>query len=123
MAVRLATIRAIGIDPHDPRVTEEDMNWGAALALQSADAMIEGARDRISETVRGKWVNRIIGIIKKKGTCKVKDIQNAIRSEIRSAEIKEIIADLVESGRVEAIDVTDKRSDTKKVVAYRLIPV
>jgi hypothetical protein len=123
MAVRLATIRAVGIDPRDPRLTEQDMNWGAALALQSADAMIEGARDRISETVRGKWVNRIIAIIKKKGTCKVKDIQNAIRSEIRSAEIKEIIADLVESGRVEAIDVTDKRSDTKKVVAYRLIPV
>lgn len=118
MAVRMATIRAIGVDPRDPRVTQEDMAWGATVALNSANVMIEGARDRISETVWQSSLNHVVRIIKNKKQCKVSDIQSALNGKIKSREIKEILSDLVEAGRVGLIDVIDRRSETKKTVAY-----
>jgi hypothetical protein len=40
IALRCATIRAVGDDPQRPRVTRLHMDWGAALALQSSARLI-----------------------------------------------------------------------------------
>jgi hypothetical protein len=119
MAVRLATIRAIGIDPHDPRVTEEDMNWGAALALRSVDAMIEGATDNIAENFWEANVNKVVNSAKKRKVCKIRDFQTD--TKLRSKDIMEIVNDLIEMGRLRKKDVTDRRSETKTVYAYEFI--
>lgn len=44
LSLRLATIRALGIDPSKPCITMDDLKWGQAVALYSADLMrTEGA--------------------------------------------------------------------------------
>ena len=120
MAVRIATIRAVGVDPDRPSVSHDDMIWGATVALASAQAMIEGARDRMAENDRQRWSNRILDVIKKKGTARPRDIQMAVKGALRSSDVKDMLATMIESGRVEMVDMTDKRSDTKKVVGYRI---
>lgn len=118
MAVRIATIRAVGVDARRPSVSAEDMAWGASLAVKSAKAMIEGARDRIAENDRQRWTNRVLEILKKKRPAKIKDIQQGIRGALRSNELKDILASLVESERVEIVQVSDGRSETKKQTAF-----
>lgn len=121
MAVRIATIRAVGIDPQMPSISHDDMIWGAAVALASAQSMIEGARDRIAESERQRWANRVLDVIKRHKTATMRDIKRSVKQNIRPNDLKEILADLSEAGRVELIDITDKRSDTKKRTAYRYI--
>ena len=121
MAVRIATIRAVGIDPDRPVVSHDDMIWGATVALASAQAMIEGARDRISESYWQKATNMVIDVLKRaKKPLKSHEISAYMRGRMKSKEITEVLSELCEHGRVERIDVTDKRSDTKKVTAFSL---
>lgn len=121
MAVRIATIVAIGNDPVDPCITMQDWQWAKALALQSAEAMIKGARDNMAENDRQRWVNRIAFIIRRKGSAKMRDIQQAMKGALKSQDIKDMLAQLEEAGQIEHVDATDKRTDTKKVTAYRWI--
>ena len=119
MAIRMATIRAIGIDPRDPRVTVDDMNWGIAMAMNSAHAMIEGAKDQIAENYWEQSINKVVGAAKRLKTFKIRDIQQS--TKMRGKELKEIISDLVEIGRIQMKDVTDGRSDSKRVLAYEFL--
>lgn len=121
MAVRIATIRAVGIDPQSPSIGHDDMIWGAAVALASAQTMIEGAQDRIAESERQRWANRVLDVIKRHKTATMRDIKRSVKQNVRPNDLKDILADLSEAGRVELIDITDKRSDTKKRTAYRYI--
>lgn len=119
MAVRIATIRAIGVDWREPSIGQDDMLWGASVALTSAQAMIEGARDRISENFWQDNVNKVINIAKRKGVFKLRELQQA--TKMRGKDLKEIVGDLVETERLRMVDITDKRSDTKRTYAYEFV--
>lgn len=63
MAIRLATVRAIGIGGADAQVTVADMEWGRDVALWSAGRMIADAAAYMSETewqAKAKFVLRCI---------------------------------------------------------------
>lgn len=121
MAVRIATIRAVGVDARLPSVSADDMLWGASLAVRSVKAMIEGARDRIAENDRQRWTNRIVQVIKHRGVARIRDIQMSIKGALRSNDLKDIIASLVESERVEIVEIAEhKQSPGKKLLGYRL---
>lgn len=63
MAVRLATIRAIGISGENAEVSADDMQWGADLALWSAERLIADVDAHMVESdhqMRAKLVLRII---------------------------------------------------------------
>lgn len=63
MAVRLATIRAIGISGENAEVSADDMQWGADLALWSAERLIADVDAHLVESdhqMRAKMVLRII---------------------------------------------------------------
>lgn len=121
MAVRIATIRAVGIDARDPRVTKEDMAWGKNIALISAQAMIEGARDNMAENDRQRWSNQMVNVVKRMGTATPRDLQQALKGKVKGAEFKDIIANLVEAGRIELVDLADERTDTRKRPGYRYL--
>jgi hypothetical protein len=56
--------------------------------------------DQVPQTDRGEFADKLLAIIQRRGTVKVKDIQTHIRGRLRSAEIKDIIRQLIEAGKV-----------------------
>ena len=57
--------------------------------------------DYTPETERRAWSNKIVALIERRGTLRVRDIQIYIRSALRSAEIKDLLAQSVEAGFIE----------------------
>jgi hypothetical protein len=101
IATRLATIRAAGRWCRGARVDVSDMTWAAELAWKAGQAMAAAVVDQVPQTDRGEFADKLLAIIQRRGTVKVKDIQTHIRGRLRSAEIKDIIRQLIEAGKVE----------------------
>jgi len=102
IAVRLATIRAIGIDGPDAKVTVADMEWARGVALWSAGRMITDAAAYMSETewqAKAKFVLRCItdapgGRITRAALCKrvahrfpARDLDAIIKGLIEAEEV------------------------------------
>ena len=124
MSVRIATIRAIGIDPASPSIGQSDIDWAIALVERSAKTLIDGARNNIAENERERRANRIIDAIKrltsKTPACTRRDIGRNIGTSVASREVDDILSQLVDAERVKKIDLTDGRSDTVKRIGYAL---
>jgi hypothetical protein len=101
IAIRLATIRAAGRWGHGARVDASDMTWAAELAWQAGQAMTDAVVDQVPDSDRGVYLDKLLGIIRRRGTVKVRDIQQYIRGRLRSADIKDILRQLIEAGDVE----------------------
>lgn len=120
MAARLATIRAVGLGLRSRLVGAGDITWGRDVALLSARAMAGEAADFIADNERHAHANRIVRMIKDRGELRIRDIQATFRGALKSSEIKDIVAGLVEGGHVEQFDATDPKRHTTKVVGYRM---
>ena len=57
--------------------------------------------DYTPENERRSWFDRILMLIERRETLKVRDIQQYIRSALRSGEIKDMLAQMVEAGFIE----------------------
>jgi hypothetical protein len=101
IAVRLATIRAAGRCGLAARVDSSDMEWGAGIAWTAGQALAMAAVEFVPQSERGVYGDKILGLIRRRGTMKVRDIQMFIRGSLRSAEIKDLLAQLVEAGAIE----------------------
>lgn len=120
IGLRLATIRAIGLDPASPQITAADMTWGRDLALASAEAMMKDAALYIAETERQQWSNRILRLITKRGMATARDIQMSVAGALRSADIKDILGTLADAGAIEKVDATNPSKDSVKRAVYRV---
>jgi hypothetical protein len=100
-AIRLATIRAAGRLGRGASVDLGDMEWGAGIAWTAGQALKEAAQNFLPQTERGEWANKIASLLRRRGTMKPRDIQQHIRSRLRSFEIKDILGQLHEAGEVE----------------------
>ena len=123
MAIRIATIRAVGIDVHSPVITAEDMRWARALAMQSAEKMLEGVCDRIAETQHQENMNRIIQYMKKLNgeAVEVRRVQQQFGTRLGSKIIRDLLGQLVEMGWVENVAVDDSRSNTRQRSMFRWV--
>jgi hypothetical protein len=101
IAVRLATIRAAGRWGHGARVDRDDIEWATGVAWNAGLALANTAMDYMLETVRRTWSDKILMFIEQRGTLKVRGIQQHIRGALRSAEIKDMLAQFVEAGFIE----------------------
>jgi Bifunctional DNA primase/polymerase, N-terminal/Protein of unknown function (DUF3987) len=101
IAVRLATIRAAGRWGRGARVDVSDMTWGAELAWKAGQALADAVVDQVPDTERGVYLDKLLGIIRRRRMVKVRDIQQYIRGRLRSAEIKDILRQLIEAGDIE----------------------
>ena len=112
MAVRIATIRAVGIDTHSPVVTVEDMRWARALSMHSANTMLEGARDRIAENAHNENMNKVILFMKTTAglALEIRQIQQRFGRQLKSRDIRETLGQLCEMGLVEMVHEPDARS-------------
>jgi Bifunctional DNA primase/polymerase, N-terminal/Protein of unknown function (DUF3987) len=100
-AVRLATIRAAGRWGHGAKVDMSDMEWSAGLAWATAQATVDAIVSQVPETERGVFAEKLLEIIRRRGSVTARDIQMSIRGRLRSMEIKDIIRQLIEGGEVE----------------------
>jgi len=101
IAVRLATIRAAGRWGCKAQVGRDDIDWAIGVAWTAGLALANTAMDYTPETERRAWSNKIVALIERRGTLRVRDIQIYIRSALRSAEIKDLLAQSVEAGFIE----------------------
>jgi hypothetical protein len=101
IAVRLATIRAAGRGGPGTSVDCSDMEWGVAIAWTAGQALAETAMQFIPENERSIYGDKIVRLIRRRGKMKVRDIQIYISGRLRSSEIKDILAQRIETGEIE----------------------
>lgn len=119
MAQRLAVIRAIGIDPISPRVTLDDMDWGADVAMWSAGRMVADARDFMVETQHQGETQRVVRCCKRSTWTPYRDVARALNNRMRAKDLRDILDGLVDAGTLE---MREDRPETggHKIKSYRL---
>jgi hypothetical protein len=100
IAIRLATIRAAGRWGRGAAVDATDMEWAAGVAWIAGQAMADAIVDQMPDTERGIFADKLLEIIRRREEVTVRDIQMTIRGRLRSAEIKDILRQLIEAGAV-----------------------
>lgn len=101
-AIKLAMIRAVGIDPVDPVIDEPGFEWAAALAWTCAAAMLAEVSERLADNQREANYKKISALIRKGGKDGVTEGRLADRCKaIDGWQRKEIIEDLLKTGQVE----------------------
>jgi hypothetical protein len=99
-AVRLATIRAAGRWAHGAAVDLSDIEWGAGIAWTTMHATAVRMLDFLPHNERSQMTAKIAGYIRRHGPVKIRNIQQLLKGRLRSQEIKDILAQLVEAGEI-----------------------
>ena len=103
MAVRLATILAVGRCGREALVDVSDMEWGRDLVWECGQSLARASAKYMAENERQAWNNRIVRLIQRRRVIKPREVQQYVRGALRSADIKDILAGLVEAGEIEPI--------------------
>ena len=119
MAQRLATIRAIGINGANARITLEDMDWGIALADLSARETVSMARDYMSETLYQGEAQRVVRCCKRSSWTSYRDIARALNNRMRAKDLREMLDGLVDAGGLEVRE-DQPPAGGHKIKSYRL---
>lgn len=102
IGLRLATICAAGRLGPGATLDLKDMQWGADVALASAEMMASDALKRmVVEMSHGKIANRLLELLSKKGRTKKRDLLRAIGSGVKSRDFDDAMKFLSESGQIE----------------------
>lgn len=120
IAVRLATIRAVGRwGPYGdgPAIDLSDIEWGRDLATHCGFALAKEAKSHMAENDRQAWSNRILQVIKKLRMATVRNIQQYLRNAIKGSDLKDILESLCEAGMIER--VTGDKSGRLVTTGYR----
>jgi hypothetical protein len=98
-AIRLATIRAVGIGYQSATVTVDDVYWGAGIAWLTGQRLYTGTQTAVPETDRSRWIKRILDRIRagnlKKKKVNVRYLQQRLGRYLKAKDIKEIVAEMV----------------------------
>jgi hypothetical protein len=101
-AQKLALIRACGIHEH-PEITEADARWGCDLAWLLAERFLRRVGELVTENKIEALVNRVYGLIRDAGNGGMRHNQLTRKTQwLTRASRADIIASLVEAGRIEA---------------------
>jgi hypothetical protein len=104
MALRLATIRAVGRNGHEAKVERSDIDWGIAIVEPAGNQLAEDARERTvhDEKSYGKRSNKVRDTIR--AYTKANSGRAISRKELGrrvrypSRDLTEILKTLCESG-------------------------
>ena len=123
MAVRLATIRAIGISGEHAEVSPDDMQWGADLALWSAERLIADVDTHMVESdhqMRAKMVLRIINespdrTIGRTALCR------KVNHRFDARTLDAVLLGLCDAGQVEELKECSSGRAGRKASGYRAV--
>ena len=109
MALRIATIVAVGrLD--DDQVRRADIEFGIAVARQSARFMALGAADYMADNDNQANAQRILRAIKARGgRCSYRDLLRSLQSSIRARDMRELLAAMCEAGKLERQEVKPQK--------------
>lgn len=105
MALRIATIVAIGrLD--DEQVRKSDLEYGIALATQSAELMVTGAADYMSDNENQANAQKVIRCIKARGgRVLYRDLLRSLQNSIKALDLKHLLGSMCEAGQLEKQEV------------------
>ena len=88
IAIRLATIRAAGRWGRGAAIDVSDMTWAAELARKAGQTMADAIVDQVPQTDRGEFADKLLTIIRRRGSVTVRDIQTCIRGRLEMRRSK-----------------------------------
>lgn len=95
MAIRLATIRAIGLQGiAAPVVTQDDLDWGIAFCTWSTERLIADVAEHMAENPLQAETKRIQRLIRSRGRMKHRDLLRALGGRLKSRELEDILKGL-----------------------------
>gem|GEM_PF-1566523 len=119
MALRIATIIAIGRG-HD-HIQLDDLEYGIRMAKQSGKVLEEGATDYMAENENQANAQKIIRTLKAhKGRMKHRELMHHLGSSIRTPDLKYLLINMIEAGRLTREEVRAKAQGQPSVY-YRLM--
>jgi hypothetical protein len=116
MAVRLATIRAVGRLGCDATHVElKDIEWGIKLSRASGDLLVREATDRIfdDDLSYGGKVDKVIEILTRFGRISRSVLLKKMSRIAKKRELDEILDTLFESGTIHKDEVTPPTGGTR----------
>lgn len=120
MAVRIATILAIGRLDGSDNIRLPEIEYATAMARQSADMMAEGAADYMSENEHQANAQKIVRIVKARGgVVRHRDLLRGLQRTIRARDLRELLAFMVEDGTLEKVELRSDRGPPTD--GYRLV--
>lgn len=123
IAVRLATVRAIGMNGERAAVTVEDMDWARGVALWSAGRMIADAEAFMSES---EWQQKSLFVLRiiREAPGKVMTrtaIYRRVNHRFPSRDLDAILSALIEAGQVVADNSARTGQRGPKAAAYQAV--
>jgi hypothetical protein len=111
MAIRIATIHAIGRDGRLATVTMEDWLFGRSLSMASASIMINDVRMLMAENQYQADYKLILRLIAEAGHGGIRhsDLYRRIDGRVKASDIKSIVEALTASAQIDAIKHPDDR--------------
>lgn len=100
MALRIATIIAVGADHTRPSISLADMEWARDLALWSAEHMIVEVADYMAETEHQAEAQRILRLLGEKGRMSKTQILRSLQHRMKARDVTAMLDGLVEAGDV-----------------------
>ncbi len=116
-AARLATVHALSLHGPEAAVTLDDLEWGAAWAIDSALKMQDSAANMMARTDHEKMVNAVKAIIRKAGEISQSDLTRRAQ-HISSRDRDAILAQLE---MAEIIIKREVKSKTRSKMLYRWV--
>lgn len=118
MALRIATIVAVGrLD--DEQVRKSDLEYGIALAMQSAELMASGAADYMAESENQANAQKVMRIIKaRNGKIKHRDLLVAMKHTMRARDLKDLLGSMCDAGQLGRFTISTR--DGPDAVGYLL---
>ena len=107
-AARLATLHALSLCGPEATVTLEDLEWGAAWAIDSTRKMQDGAANMMARNEHERMVNEVKAIIRKAGEIS-KNLLTRRAQHIGLRDLDAIVAQLVTAELVDEGDVPTGR--------------
>ncbi|MEJ1161426.1 bifunctional DNA primase/polymerase [Prosthecomicrobium sp. N25] len=121
MAVRIATIVALGRDPH-AFVTVEDMQFGIEVARWSAEAMRTQALEHMAESEAQALALRILRIVRKAGGEITRaGLLRALNHVARKRDINDAMDGLREAGQIAQVADRTPGAKGRTPVVYKLL--
>jgi hypothetical protein len=108
MALRIATIVAIG-RMDDDQVRLSDLEYGIALARQSARFMSAGAGDYMSDNENQANAQKIVRCIRARGgRASYRELLRSLQNSIRVRDLKDLLVALCDAGTLERQELPNK---------------
>jgi hypothetical protein len=116
MAVRMATIVAVGRGAAKPVLGYEDMCWGRDVAMWSARTMMDSAGLYMAETDVQADANRILRMIREAGgRISKRDLLRRLQHRMKARDFDEVMKSLAESGAVQVAKETPEKGGTPTI--------